>query len=113
MSLKSKAYELFEHPKVSYCQCVRIRKGKYKGLVLHYGRTAFIPMSDGKMKFEFNYTLVENPKNIAPDQDLKKFLGDVLVDIIEHQLKSRQGLLSSPVAWGDVEPLTPDREDQE
>ncbi len=86
MSVKRK-FEIFEHPKVDYCQCIRIRSGRYKSLVIHYGRVAMPIMDDGQAKLEFHFTVVDNPRGLDTDEKmLHKLLGDILVELLDEEL---------------------------
>lgn len=86
MSVKRR-FELVQHPDIDYCQCIRIRNGRYKGLVYHYGRVALPKLPDGRVKVEFHFTVVENPRGIATDeQQLHKLLGDILILLMDEEL---------------------------
>lgn len=80
-------FELIEHPQVDYCQCIRIRNGRYKGLVYHYGRVALPKLPDGRVKLEFRYTVVDNPHKVDIEEKmLHKLLGDILVLLLDEEL---------------------------
>ena len=101
-------FEVFQHPKVDYCQCFRIRNGRYKGLVWHYGRVAMPILPDGRAKLEFHYTVVENPKDIDTDEKkLHKMLGDILVLLLDEEL-SRDGDTVSRLTITDIEEIAKD-----
>lgn len=86
MSVKRR-FEVVQHPKVDYCQCIRIRNGRYKGLVYHYGRVAMPKLPDGRVKLEFHFTVVENPKKLDTEEKmLHKLLGDILVILLDEEL---------------------------
>ncbi len=94
MSVKRK-FELFEHPKVDYCQCVRIINGRYKGLTIHYGRVAMPIMDDGRAKLEFHFTVVDNPRGHDTEEKLlHKLLGDILVELLDEELARESDTVS-------------------
>ena len=104
MSVKRR-FEVFQHPKVDYCQCIRIRNGRYKGLVIHYGRVAMPILDDGRAKLEFHFTVVDNPKGLDTDEKmLHKLLGDILVELLDEEL-SRDGDTVSRLSITDIEQI--------
>lgn len=104
MGVKRK-FELIEHPKVNYAQCIRIRNGRYKGLVYHYGRVAVPELPDGRMKLEFHFNVVENPKGFDTDEKmLHKLMGDILVSLLEEEL-SRGSDTVGRLSINDIEEI--------
>ncbi len=104
MSVKRR-FEVFQHPKVDYCQCIRIRSGRYKSLVIHYGRVAMPIMDDGRAKLEFHFTVIDNPREIATDEKmLHKLLGDILVELLDEEL-SREEDTVSRLSITDIEEI--------
>lgn len=104
MAIKRK-YELIEHPKVKNSMCVRILRGRYKGLVLYYGTARFVPQPDGQMKFEFHYTVVENPREVPDDALRQELLGDILVDILDDEMQRKDTPGIEPIRGCDIEDL--------
>lgn len=100
-------YELFEHPQVTHSMCVRIKKGRYKGLVIYYGTARFVPQPDGRMHFEFHYTIVENPRNVPEDLKREELLGDILVDILDDELQREGTPGVQPMRGCDIEEIYP------
>ena len=70
-------------------QCIGIRKGKFEGVVYRYGKISLgEETSDGNLPFRFEYDILDNnmiPRSEFDDDNFFKFLGDILVDIIERQ----------------------------
>lgn len=94
MGVKRK-FEVFQHPEVDYCQCFRIRSGRYKGLVWHYGRVALPKLPDGRVKLEFRYTVVDNPRKVDIEEKmLHKLLGDILVLLLDEELARGEDTVS-------------------
>ena len=107
MSVKRR-FEVFQHPEVDYCQCIRIRNGRYKGLVIHYGRVAMPMMDDGRAKLEFHFTVIDNPKGLPTDEKkLHKLLGDILVELLDEEL-SREGDSVGRLSINDIEAISKD-----
>lgn len=63
-----------------------ITEGKYKGVKLQYGRIAFEDI-DGNMQLNFDYRLIENPKDLEEDQEFVDGLGEVLVSVLEEEME--------------------------
>ena len=104
MSVKRR-FEVFQHPKVNYCQCIRIRNGRYKGLVIHYGRVAMPILDDGRAKLEFHFTVVDNPRgHDTKEKMLHKLLGDILVELLDEEL-SRDYDTISRLSITDIEEI--------
>jgi len=65
---------------------IRITEGKYKGLVYRYGRINF--EEEGEMlRCNFDYDLLVKPDDIVEDQALVDFLGEIVVDVLEDEMK--------------------------
>ena len=73
-------------------QCIGIKKGKYHGVVYKYGKvTLGEENDDGNLPFRFEYDILDN--NLIPREEFNeeffRLIGDILVDIIEDQLKEK------------------------
>ena len=68
---------------------IKITKGKYKGLHWTFGTVSFNeePDSDGNLACHFDYVLHDNPKNLEEDQTLLDFMGDILIEVLDQELK--------------------------
>ena len=75
---------------------VCIRGGKFDGVIYKYGKV-FIPKEenkneDGTLPFQFEYDIIDNV-GISREEFGEEFfilLGDILVDIIDDQLKENK-----------------------
>jgi hypothetical protein len=88
-------YEILENPNNKYgpfCP-VRIIDGPYAGMLVSFGRVQFSePNENGAVMMRFEHTILENPTDSAALEDndarLLTTLGDVIVDILDHQLET-------------------------
>ena len=65
---------------------IRITEGKYEGLVYRYGKINF--EEDGEfLRCNFDYDIIANPNGITEDQDLINFLGEIVIDVLEDEMK--------------------------
>jgi len=60
---------------------------EYEGMMWEYGEVSFEEQPEG-LEVKFTYTIHENPNNIKEDEDLKTFMGNVLMEILETNLGS-------------------------
>jgi hypothetical protein len=65
---------------------IRITEGKYEGLVYRYGKIGFIEEGE-VLRCNFTYDVLENPKDITEDQELVDFLGEIVIDVLEDEMK--------------------------
>ena len=70
---------------------VCIRGGKFDGVIYKYGKVS-VPEEeneDGTLPFQFEYDIIDNIGILREDfgEDFFTLIGDILVDIIEEQLK--------------------------
>lgn len=78
---------------------IRLDEKKYGGFVFTYGKCKFIPDVDGAgCTIEYDYDVVENPKNLTVRQlkskVLIKLMGEILVDIIQNSLEKHEAELA-------------------
>ena len=73
--------------------CVGIRGGKYDGVVYKYGKVTLpedgAENKDGSFPFRFEYDIID-PNGLSREffmDDFFTLIGDVLVDIIDDQIK--------------------------
>ena len=69
-----------------------IRNGKFKDVIYNYGKVSVNPEQendDGSLPFRFEYTIIENASLQREEfgKDFFMLIGDILVDIIDDQLK--------------------------
>ena len=73
-------------------QCIGIRKGKYEGVVYKYGKVSLgEETKDGNLPFRFEYNIIDNASIEREEfgEDFFTLIGDILVDIIDDQLKEK------------------------
>ena len=73
---------------------VCIIEGKFKDVIYNYGKVSINPEKendDGSLPFRFEYTIIDNAL-LQREEFGKEFftlIGDILVDIIDDQLKEK------------------------
>ena len=71
-----------------------IREGKFKDVIYNYGKVSINPEKendDGPLPFRFEYSIIDNA-SIEREEFGEEFftlIGDILVDIIDDQLKEK------------------------
>lgn len=84
---------------------VKINEGDYAGLLYQYGEVNFNERDDSQMEVKFRYNMIENPNELEENQDMKNFMGDILVELLDEQLG--EGEFRSHVTLDDI-PDIPD-----
>ena len=69
-----------------------IRDGKFKDVIYNYGKVSVNPEKendDGSLPFRFEYTIIDNASLQREEfgEEFFMMIGDILVDIIDDQLK--------------------------
>ena len=62
----------------------------YEEVIYKYDKVAFEPepTENGDVPLRFTYDIMVNPKNVdVKSEDFKNYIGDILVEIVEQQLK--------------------------
>jgi len=70
--------------------CVKLLSGKYEEVIYKYDKVAFEPepTEKGDVPLRFTYDIMLNPKKVdVMSEDFKNYIGDILVEIVEQQLK--------------------------
>ena len=70
--------------------CVRLLEGDYNGVIYKYDKVAFEPkpLDSGDIPLRFTYDIMVNPKKVdVESMDFKNYIGDILIEIVEQQLK--------------------------
>jgi len=70
--------------------CVRLLEGKYNGVIYKYDKVAFEPkpLDSGDIPLRFTYDIMINPNKVDVEStDFKNYIGDILIEIVEQQLK--------------------------
>ena len=78
--------------------CIKLTEGKYKDVVYHYGKVGFAKNEnkDGTLPMKFDYTIKQNPNNLDLNEnvDFLNYIGDILIEILEQQLKDGTAVIS-------------------
>ena len=79
--------------------CIKLTEGQYEGIIYKYGKVG-IPLkvkedAEGKLPLTFDYTVVKNPKDldILDNQEFINYIGDILVELLDEQLKNGQAII--------------------
>ena len=85
---KTKRYTFAQRQQDDYT-CVKLTEGKYKDIIYSYGKVGFKQKPNSEeMGVIFDYTIQRNPKDVDWDnQEFIDYIGDILVEIMEQQLK--------------------------
>ena len=70
--------------------CIKLIEDKYLNVVYKYGKVAFAKdeKPDGTLPMKFDYDIIKNPENIdTNNQEFINYIGDILVELLEKQLK--------------------------
>jgi hypothetical protein len=85
-----KKHYLFVQRDTDDYTCIKLIDDKYLNVVYKYGNVAFArdENSEGKLPMKFDYDILKNPNNVDTDnQDFINHIGDILVELLEQQLK--------------------------
>ena len=78
--------------------CIKLTEGKYKDVVYHYGKVGFAKNEnkDGTLPMKFDYTIKQNPNNLDLNENVEflNYIGDILIEILEQQLKDGTAVIS-------------------
>lgn len=81
-------YAFVERPS-SLLYAVKIKKGKYEGVVITYGRVS-LKEESGVLRLNFQFKIEESPthnvKKLEKSDDFRNLLGDILSHIIDKSL---------------------------
>ena len=86
---------------------IRITEGDYKGLHWTFGTVQFLDPEEGKeeMECKFDYVIHDNPFDYEENQDMTNFMGDILVEVLDEELKDDsfeiQDIPMPPVGMAD------------
>ena len=92
---KNKKY-VFVQRDVDDFSCIKIIEGEYKDVIYTYGHVKFAPEpnKDDRLPLKFTYDVQRNPNNIdTKSEDFRNLIGDILVEVMEEQLKNNQIIL--------------------
>ena len=87
---KSKRY-IFAQRQGDDFSCIKLLEGQYEGIIYKYNQVKFSTTenADGQIPLKFTYDIMANPN----DEDIKSidfrnYIGDILVEVMEEQLKN-------------------------
>lgn len=92
LTLFGKTFRVVENPHEQDA-AIEIIEGDFKGLVYQYGKVGF---EDGKPNINFERTIRRLPDsgeeldNLLNNNDLNKVMGDILVEIMQEQMKKEE-----------------------
>jgi len=86
-----------------------IEDGPYKNLVVVYGPVRFEPIGNSEeCGLKFEYMLLDNPSDVEDNTpELVEFLGDVLVELIDHSIETENLIFDSEDVDGDTRKSDP------
>lgn len=94
---KNKPYVFVQREQDDF-SCIKLTDGKFKDIIFHYGKVGFAkdPNPDGTLPMKFDYTIKQNPNNLDlnENQDFLNYIGDLLIEILEQQLKDGTAVIS-------------------
>ena len=70
--------------------CIKILDGQYEGIIYKYNQVKISQTenADGQLPLKFTYDIMANPnKEDIKSTDFRKYIGDILVEVMEEQLK--------------------------
>ena len=71
--------------------CIKLLQGKYKGIIYKYNNVKLSQTenADGELPLKFTYDIMANPNNEdIKSTDFRNYIGDILVEVMEEQLKN-------------------------
>ena len=71
--------------------CIKLTEGDYKDVIYKYDKVKFAPKENeqGEIPLKFTYDILANPNKASIDtEDFRVYIGDILVELVEEQLKN-------------------------
>ena len=87
---KNKRY-IFAQRQGDDFSCIKLLEGQYEGIIYKYDQVKFSTTenSDGQIPLKFTYDIMANPnKEDVKSDDFRNYIGDILVECVEEQLKN-------------------------
>jgi len=86
---KNKKRYAFAQRKGDDFTCVKLLEGDYEGVIYKYDNVKFEELNNnGQVPLQFTYDVFLNPNSKDVDsQDFKNYIGDILVELVDQQLK--------------------------
>jgi len=90
---------------------IEIVKGNFKGMIYQYERVGFKDISPKNMECKFDYITIREADNeylVASEieNELEKFLGDILICILSESLDNGGGIMDGKNRNNDTEEFT-------
>ena len=87
---KNKRY-IFAQRQGDDFSCIKLLEGQYEGIIYKYDQVKFSTTenADGQIPLKFTYDIMVNPnKEDVESNDFRNYIGDILVECVEEQLKN-------------------------
>mgnify|MGYP001208354798 CR=1 FL=1 len=87
---KNKRY-VFAQKEGDDFSCIKLTEGDYKNVVYKYSHVKFSQTenADGEIPLKFTFDILSNPNKASIDtEEFKVYIGDILIELIEEQLKN-------------------------
>ena len=87
---KNKRY-IFAQRQGDDFSCIKLLEGQYEGIIYKYNQVKFSTTenADGQIPLKFTYDIMVNPnKEDVKSDDFRNYIGDILVECVEEQLKN-------------------------
>ena len=87
---KNKRY-IFAQRQGDDFSCIKLLEGQYEGIIYKYDQVKFSTTenADGQKPLKFTYDIMLNPnKEDVESNDFRNYIGDILVEWVEEQLKN-------------------------
>jgi|SRR6056300_193999 len=71
--------------------CIKLAEGKYKDIIYKYDKVKFAPEANenGEIPLKFTYDIYLNPNKVdVEDTEFRNYIGDILIELVEEQLKN-------------------------
>tara|TARA_B100000524_G_C23358218_1_gene264750 strand:+ start:39 stop:365 length:327 start_codon:yes stop_codon:yes gene_type:complete len=87
---KNKRY-IFAQRQGDDFSCIKLLEGQYEGIIYKYNQVKFSTTENasGQIPLKFTYDIMANPnKEDVKSDDFRNYIGDILVECVEEQLKN-------------------------
>ena len=87
MQLREKYGEEYIHEGSPHFYAIQIKSGRFKKVMYHYGQVSFDENKEiDKLRVKFEYTILKKPDKMQDDDNLREYMGKILMDIIKRKL---------------------------
>ena len=82
-------YSFIDEDSSSERSIIQINEGEYEGLKFTFGGIKFVAIEgdEENMGLNFTYDITENPNDVESSPEMINVLGDILVHVLESELK--------------------------